>query len=211
MTETTPIKLIDERSLPIAFRGYDRKATDGLFDELKTYVTTLLSEHGATQARVAELEKQLPAAQEKEKEITEALLVASRVRGESEHEGKELRAKYEREAEARLKAAAAEAEKILNEAKSRAHAFEEEARDAEQLGVRTREQLTTFLESLLTEIERRGRDLGSAVQELVERASETGRAGVGKLATLPTPQATQEKPTLEEQPAETPAGGNPPA
>ena len=121
---------------PDRIQGYDRKATDGLFDELKTYVTTLLSEHGAAQARVAELEKQLPAAQEKEKEITEALLVASRVRGESEHEGKELRAKYEREAEARLKAAAAEAEKILNEAKSRAHAFEEEARDAEQLGVR---------------------------------------------------------------------------
>ena len=194
MTENTPIKLIDERSLPIAFRGYDRKATDGLFDELKTILTTLLSERGVAQARVEELESRLPAVQEKEKEITEALIVASRVRADSEREGKELKAKYEREAEARLQAAAAEAEKILGEAKSRAHAFEQQARDAEQLGVRAREQLTTFLESLLTEIERRGTDLGSAVQELVERAGETGRAGVGKLATLTTRQSPQEKP-----------------
>jgi hypothetical protein len=59
-----------------------------------------IAERGVAQARVEELESRLPAVQENE--IAEALLVASRFRADSEREGTELKAKYEREAKARV-------------------------------------------------------------------------------------------------------------
>jgi cell division septum initiation protein DivIVA len=209
MTENDPLELIEQHSLPVAFRGYDRKTTDGLFDQLKTTLATVESERAVAHARVGELESRLKAVQEREKEITEALLLASRVRGESEREGKELKAKYEREAEAlgaaskqaadeRLRAAAAEADKILGEARSRAREFQQEARDAEQIAVRARGQLIAFLESVLAEIERRGTDLGSALQEIVERDGAAGRSGGVRLATLPTSQSSPEERKPEE-------------
>jgi len=186
MAETNPTRLIEERSLPISFRGYGRKATDALFEELKTAVSALASERDGIRARVEELESRLPSVEQREKEISEALVLASRVRAESEREGKVT-------ADEKIRAAEAEAERILAQATSRARAFEQEARSAEQLAARAREQLTSFLESLLTEIERRGKDLGSAVNDLVKRAGESGRGESDKVKLLvePPPEKTE--------------------
>jgi cell division septum initiation protein DivIVA len=168
MTEQTPITLIEKRSLPTARKGYDRAATDKLFEDLKASMSTLISERNAAQSRVQEFESRLAALEEREREITEALIVASRVRDQSEQEGKV-------KADATIQEAHAEAERIVADARSSAGRFEQEARDAELLAVRARQQLTTFLQSLLGEIERRGSDLGSVVQDLVKRVGEAGR------------------------------------
>ena len=161
-----PIAPIEGQAFPVAFRGYDRKAVDGKFAELKTAVAALASERDAAKARVQEFEERFEALQQREKEITEALVVASRVRADSERDAK------------------AEAEKILSDARSKMRALEQEVRDTEQLAARTRGQLTSFLESTLGEIERRGSGVGSAVDDLVKRAGEAGRSELGKLKSL---------------------------
>jgi cell division septum initiation protein DivIVA len=167
MTEPTPITQIENRALPIARKGYERTATDKLLDELKASLTTLVSERNAAQARVKEFESRVAALEEREKEITGALVMASRVREQSEQEGKAR-------AEEKIRAAEVEAERIVADARSSARRFEQEARDAELLAVRARQQLTSYLESLLAEIERGGDDLGSVVEELVTPAGEAG-------------------------------------
>lgn len=169
MTEQTPITQIEQRSLPTAMRGYDKAATDKLLDELEANLQTLIKERNAAQKRVQEFESRVTALEEREKEITGALVVASRVREQSEQESKA-------KAEERIHEANAEAERIMSEARSSAGSFEQETRDVEQLAVRARQQLTSFLESLLAEIERRGSDLGSVVHDLVSRIGETSRS-----------------------------------
>ena len=161
-----PTGPIEGQAFPVAFRGYDRKAVDGKFAELKTAVAALASERDAAKARVQEFEGRFEALEQREKEITEALVVASRVRADSERDAK------------------AEAEKILSDARSKMRALEQEVRDTEQLAARTRGQLTSFLESTLGEIERRGSGMGSAVDDLVKRAGEAGRSELGKLKSL---------------------------
>jgi cell division septum initiation protein DivIVA len=205
MADQNPITLIEGRSLPVAVRGYDRKATDKLFDEVKATLTAIISERDSAQARVGELESRAAAVEQREKEVTEALLVASRVRGESEREGKELKAKFEQDAEAiataskqqaeeRLRAAEAEAERIVAQARTRMRTFEQDARNAEQLSIRAREQLATFLESLLAKVEQRGADLGSVVHDLVKRAGETARGDGSHVEPLVSRPLTPESP-----------------
>ena len=169
MTEQTPITQIEQRSLPTAMRGYDKAVTDKLLDELRASLKTLTTERDAAQARVQEFESRVTALEEREEEITEALVVASRVREQSEQESNA-------KAEERIHQANAEAERIMSEARSSAARFEQETRDVEQLAVRARHQLTSFLESLLGEIERRGSDLGSVVHDLVGRIGEANRS-----------------------------------
>jgi cell division septum initiation protein DivIVA len=188
MTEQTPITLIDNRGLPTARKGYERAATDKLLDELKASLMTLISERDAAQARVQEFESRLGALEEREKEIAEALVVAARVREQSEQEGKARAEDWIRDAEA-------EAERIVADARSSASRFEQEAQHAEQLAVRARQQLTSFLESLLAEIERRGSDLGSVVHDLVTRVGETGRAAGERLPAQGEPTTTEHPPS----------------
>jgi cell division initiation protein len=187
MTEQTPITQIDQRSLPTSLRGYDRAATDKLFEELKASLSTLISERNVAQARVQEFESRLATLEEREKEIAEALVVAGRVREQSEQEGKAR-------AEDRIRDAEAEAERIVADARSSASRFEQEAQHAEQLAARARQQLTSFLESLLTEIERRGNDLGSVVHDLVRRVGETGRAAGERLPAQGEPTQPEQTP-----------------
>jgi transcriptional regulator with XRE-family HTH domain len=143
---------------------------------------SVLSKHNDAKARV-ELDKRFAEVREREKAITEALVVASRVRVESEREGKELKVKYAREAESMkveakrkaeetVRAAEAAAEEILEDARAKARGFEQEIRDAEQLTAQTRARLTSFLESLLAEIERYGADLGPPADDLLARAGD---------------------------------------
>ena len=186
-----PTAPIEEQAFPVAFRGYDRKAVDGKFAELKTAVAALASERDAAKARVQELEGRFEALQQREKEITEALVVASRVRADSERDAK------------------AEAEKILGDARSKMRALEQEVRDTEQLAARTRGQLTSFLESTLSEIERRGSGVGSAVDDLVKRAGEAGRSELGKLKSLAARQPAEEEPAPEAEPHREPEGAAP--
>jgi cell division initiation protein len=174
MTEQTPITQIEQRSLATAMRGYDKAATDKLLEELKASLQTLIAERNAAQARVQEFESRITSLEEREKQITEALVVASRVREQSEQESKA-------KAEETILQANAEAERIVSEARSSAARFEQETRDVEQLAVRARQQLTRFLESLLAEIERGGSDLGSVVHDLVSRIGETSRSPGGEL------------------------------
>jgi cell division septum initiation protein DivIVA len=154
-----PIKLLNDRSLPIARKGYERAATDRLLSELEASLTSILAEYARVQSRVAELEKHMSDQRSREQEIMQALLLASRVRVESEHEAEEI-----------VTAAAVDAERLLEEARSKVHAFEEETRNAEALAAQARARLTEFLQELLVSIERRRPDLDSAVDELLVRA-----------------------------------------
>ena len=196
MATDDPTKLIKELSLPTALRGYDRAATDRFLSDLEDSVTAVLTERNEAQARVAELEKQIAEGREHEKEITEALLVASRVRAESEREGKELKAEYEREAESAtaeskrqadeiVRGAEAEAEKMLEDARLKVRGFEQEIRDAEQLAVEARARIAAFLESLLAELDPDGTGLGSPVDELLTRIGEAVKADPGEIGDQP--------------------------
>jgi cell division septum initiation protein DivIVA len=151
--ETNPLTLIEKRSLPVSMRGYDRKATDEPFERLAATTKALVAERDAARARADELESRAAAVQQREQEITEALLVASRVRSESERDAKES------------------AERLIGEAQERATAFEQEARNVEQLALRVRQELVDYLESLLGKIERHDADFGSIVEELMQRTS----------------------------------------
>src|SRR6188472_3232140 len=121
MTEKTPITQIEQHSLPTAMRGYDKAATDKLLNELKASLQTLITERNGAQVRAQEFESRVSSLEQREKEIAEALVVASRVREQSEQESKA-------KAEERIHEANAEAERIMSEARSSASRFEQEAR-----------------------------------------------------------------------------------
>jgi len=157
----TPIEVGTETQLPTARKGYDRAATDELVDQLKTSLSAALSQRNQAQARVAELEQKLTDNQEREKEITEALLVAARVRSDSEREAEELKAQARSDADA-----------IVEDARASTRRFEREAREAEELAERARAKLTTFLQSLLAKLGPQGSGLGSPVDDLLDRASQ---------------------------------------
>ncbi len=158
MAEKNPIALIDERSLKTVFRGYERKATDDLLEELRTALVAITVERDAALARVEQLENGLDALRRLEGQITDVLAVAARIRGESENRAEEL-----------IRGAEAEKERILRQARSRARVAHLDARDAQELSAQTRERLTRFLELSLREFERADTDLDSVVRDLVKR------------------------------------------
>jgi cell division initiation protein len=179
-------KLIEERSLPTAFRGYDRGATDDLLAKMEEILRDLLSERSDAQARVAELEKHIAEGRQHQEAVTEALVEAARVRADAEREAKELKARCTREgeltkseskskADETVRTAEARAEKILDDARLRARAYEQEIRDAGQLAQQTRARLTSFLESLLAEVKSPRADLASAVDDLLVRVGDAAK------------------------------------
>ena len=185
---TTPrddlASVFEEHSLPVVLRGYDRGMTDELLSKVEASLKAVLVENGAARARIEQLERRIAEGRENEQAITEALVVAARVRGESEREGKEIKAEYVREAEALkaagkqeadeiLKEAEAEAAKILEDARLKARGLEEEVRDAEEYAEQARSRLRAYLESLLAEIEPRGAKVLAAVDDLSERARDS--------------------------------------
>ena len=150
-------------------------------------------EHAAALSRVGELERRIEAGQEREEAVTEALVVATQIRAESEREGKEIKAKHARdgeaiEGEAKQRAeeivrdAEVEAERIVEDAQQTVRGFEHELRNAEQLAVDARARITGFLESLLAEVEQRGGEHGSAVDDLFMRAGDAARNEDGSLS-----------------------------
>lgn len=186
MTEHDPIALIESRTLPTSVRGYDRNATDRLFEELKRLVAAIVAQRDTAQTRAQEFESRVAALEQRESEITEALVVASRVRAESEQEGKQ-------KADELIRAAEAEAERLVGHARTSARTFEHDARNAQQLAARARKELTTYLESLLAEVERRGTDFDSVVHDLVKRAGDARAEGDASHA-LADRQAPEEQP-----------------
>lgn len=163
-----PIKLLNDRSLPVARKGYERAATDKLLYELEASLTSILAEYARVQSRLAELEEQMSKYRDREQEIMQALLLASRVRAESEHEAEEI-----------VTAAAVDAERLLEAARSKVHGFEEETRNAEALAAAARARLTSFLRELLVSIEHRRPDLDLAVDDLLVRAGAAEQAASG--------------------------------
>jgi cell division septum initiation protein DivIVA len=159
MPAPDPIKLLKDHSLPVVRKGYDRAATDELLYELEVSLTGILAEYARVQGRLAELEKKMSDYRSREQEILQALLLASRVRTESEHEAEEI-----------VKTAAVEANRLVEDARSRVRRFEEQTRKAEALAAKAHGQLIEFLEELIASIERPGPDLDSAVDELLIRA-----------------------------------------
>ncbi len=129
------------------------------------------------------LERRISEGQEREEAVTEALVVATQIKTDSEREGQGIKDTYRREGEAmteeaRQKAgeivreAEAQAESMLQGARLKMHGFQQEIRDTEQLAVEARGRLRGFLESLLAEIEPRGSALESAVDDLLARAGQ---------------------------------------
>ena len=167
MTTDDPLHLLEERALPTARRGYDKTATDELLGKLRASLAALISARDAAEARAAELEQKLRERAEREREVTEALVVAARVRSESEREAEEIRARAKTEADA-----------IVEEARSKTSGFEREAREAEELAKRARAELTSFLQALLSKVASPGANLESPVDDLLNRAGEAaGNAG----------------------------------
>lgn len=177
------IQLLRDRSLPIAMRGYEREATDRLLADIEQRLEATLRSQASALARVAELERRISEGQEREEAVTEALVVATQIKTDSEREGQGIKDTYRREGEAmteeaRQKAgeivreAEAQAESMLQEARLKMHGFQQEIRDTEQLAVEARGRLRGFLESLLAEIEPRGSALESAVDDLLARAGQ---------------------------------------
>jgi cell division initiation protein len=159
VAEKNPITLIDERSLKTVFRGYERRATDDLLEELGRAVVAIMVERDAALARVEQLENGLDALRRLEGQITDVLAVAARIRGKSESRAEEL-----------IRGAEAEKERILGQARSSARVAHLDARDAQEFSAQTRERLTRFLELSLREVERADTDLDSVVRDLVKRA-----------------------------------------
>ena len=186
------IMLIRDRALPVVRRGYDQTATDDLLGRLEEGLRSVLSTYAGAQARLVELEKRIAEGREREQEITEALVVAARVRAESEKEGEKVKADYLREAEAIetesqrkadsiLNAAEERAKEIVTEARLKARGYEQEIRETEQLAEETRVRLASFLESMLEEIQRRGTDLSSTLDDLLVRTGESAGADGGRV------------------------------
>jgi cell division septum initiation protein DivIVA len=169
-----PIKLLRDRSLPVARKGYERAATDELLFELEASLTSILAECARVQSRLAELEKKMSDYRSREQELMQALLLASRVRIESEHEAEEI-----------VKAAAVDAERLLEDARSKVLGFEEKTRNAEALAARAHARLSEFLHELLASIERSGPDLDSAVDELLVRAGAGERQAASEIEPAP--------------------------
>jgi cell division septum initiation protein DivIVA len=174
MSAHDPIKLLKDRSLPVARKGYDRAATDELLYELEVSLTSILGEYARAQSRLAELEQKISDFRSREQEILHALLLASRVRTESEHEAQEV-----------VKAAAVDAERLLEAARSKVRGFDEETHEAEALAANARARLTEFLQELLVSIEHRRPDLDSAVDELLVRAGAAETQGASEVEPAP--------------------------
>ncbi len=165
MAAHDPIRLLKDRSLPVARKGYDRTATDELLHELEVSLTSILAEYARVQSRLAELENNVSDYRAREREILQALLMASRVRTESEHEAEEI-----------VQSATMDAKQLVEEARSKVRGFEEETREAEAMAVDARAKLAEFLRELIASIERRSPDLDAAVDELLVRAGAGERA-----------------------------------
>jgi cell division septum initiation protein DivIVA len=165
MSTDDPIKLLQERSLPVIRKGYDRAATDELLDKLEASLSSILAEYGRVRGRLAELETKVAQGRGHEKEIMQALLLASRVQAESEERADEI-----------VRAARAEAERLVADANDKVRTLEQLTSDAEGLATEAQARVTTFLESLLGAIEERGADFDSAVDELRARAGEDLKA-----------------------------------
>ena len=165
MSTDDPIKLLQERSLPLARKGYERGATDELLDKLEASLRSILAEYGRVRGRLAELEAKVAQGRGHEKEIMQALLLASRVQAESEAKAEEI-----------VRAARAEAEKLVEEANENVRMLEQRTADAEAMATEAQIRVTTFLESLLGALEQRGADFDSAVHELLVRAGEDFRS-----------------------------------
>jgi cell division septum initiation protein DivIVA len=186
------VELLEQPSLPVAVRGYDRAATDRLHAQVLEGLRVVLQQHAAALSRARDLERRLTEGQEREEAVTEALVVATQIRAESEREGREIKAKYAREGEAvvdeaRQKAegivrdAELEAERIVDGARQKVRGFEQQIRDAEQLAVDARARVTSFLESLLLEVGEPG-DQGSPADDLLARSAVvTADAGAAHL------------------------------
>ena len=109
------VQLLTNRALPVARKGYDRDATDRLLDQLEEGLKATLRRHDEAVSRVGELERRLEEGHEREEAVTEALVVATQIRADSEREAEELKAKYLREAEAMKDEVKQEADEILKE------------------------------------------------------------------------------------------------
>jgi cell division septum initiation protein DivIVA len=176
------IQRLRGRSLPIAVRGYEREATDRLLADVEQGLEATLSSHASTLSRLGDLERRVSEGQEREEAVTEALVVATQIKAESERQGQEIKEKYLREGEAIVEEARQKAEEIQREAeaqavtivedaRSKADGFEHDIRQTEQLAVEARARLRGFLQSLLAELEPRGAAADTAVDDLLARAS----------------------------------------
>jgi cell division septum initiation protein DivIVA len=170
------IEAIEKRSLPVALKGYDRGATDRLLKQVEDGLRAIAQLHEGALAHIRELEGRIADGEKQQEAITDALVVASKIRAESEREGKRLQEAAEQKADEIVNAANGEAEKILEDVRLEARDFEQRINDAGQLAQLIRTHLTMFLQSMLAEVERRNADSASVVVDLIARAGQVADA-----------------------------------
>ena len=191
------VELLEQRSLTVGVRGYDRGATDRLLAQLDEGLKVVVLQQAATQSRLSDLERRIADGQGREEAVTEALVLATQIRGESEREGKEIRDRYVSEAEGIKEEAQRRADEVVRQAETRAqtivgeaeanvHAFDQQIHDAQELAQRVRSHLITFLRSMLDEVERRNGESASIVGDLLVRAGQTAES-VKEEAVAPSP------------------------
>jgi cell division septum initiation protein DivIVA len=104
MSPPTP-RRIETANLPTALRGYDRRATDRLLEEVASYYEELWLERKELREHVAKLQSQLEERAEQERVLTQTLATAHRA-------ADDLRADARRDAEMMLRDARAERERL---------------------------------------------------------------------------------------------------
>lgn len=154
---------LDIRTLQFrrTMRGYDPAAVEEFRGHVASEVENLLREKAVSDEQVRNFRDQLKSFREREKALSEALVVAEQLRQEAEEHAN-------RQAEMIIREARAEAASIMNDARQAEQAVR---RDIES----TRRQLASYLASFRVLLER-----NLAEVEAVEALEPNGRPGEAK-------------------------------
>ena len=125
--------LLTGSTLPLRFRGYDRKTTDDLLREIESSYRVLLAERDearasldSAQQRVVELEHKVARHREHTQAISDALVAATQMKVEAEEAARAIKGEAKRAAAAIRRRAEQDADSIVREAESRAQAVVDE-------------------------------------------------------------------------------------
>jgi cell division septum initiation protein DivIVA len=143
-------------SLPLVRRGYDCDATSALVREIEGRLAAAVADRDAARKELAELKKQIHQDHGRKQAIADALVLASKIRSDTQREAEEMRARATREledlraegkrrADAILRAAQTDAQRLVDDARTRAAAVDQQRRTTTRLADELHGHLTAFL------------------------------------------------------------------
>ncbi len=129
-----------------SFRGYDPASVEEFRQQIADEVERLLRERVQLEERLSSFREQLKAFREREKALNEALVVAQQLRADTEQAAK-------REAELLVREARAQADQILQEARSAEGAVRRDIEGAQRQFTAYLGAFRTLLERYLSEVD----------------------------------------------------------